>query len=90
MVILQQVKGIEARRWYIKKTIENGWSRNVLTLQIESQLYERQGGALSNFEQALPPSQSDLAQQLVKDPYNLEFFSLPEKLQIVGISNRLW
>ena len=79
MVVLQQIKGIEARRWYIKKTIENGWSRNVLILQIESQLYERQGGALSNFEQALPPSQSDLAQQLVKDPFNLEFFSLPEK-----------
>ena len=62
-----------------QKTIENGWSRNVLILQIESELYERQGGALSNFEQHLPPSQSDLAQQLVKDPYNLEFFSLPEK-----------
>lgn len=79
MVILQQVKGLEARLWYIQKTIENGWSRNVLILQIESELYNRQGGALSNFEQSLPPSQSDLAQQLVKDPYNLEFFSLPEK-----------
>ena len=79
MVILQQVKELEARKWYIKKTVENGWSRNVLNLQIDSQLYERQGGALSNFEQALPASQSDLAQQLVKDPYNLEFFTLPEK-----------
>ena len=79
MVILQQVKELDARLWYIQKTIENGWSRNVLILQIESELYERQGGALSNFKQHLPPSQSDLAQQLVKDPYNLEFFSLPEK-----------
>ena len=79
MVIIQQVKQPEARKWYIQKTIENAWSRNVLILQIESQLYERQGGALSNFEQSLPPSQSDLAQQLVKDPYNLEFFTLPEK-----------
>jgi predicted nuclease of restriction endonuclease-like (RecB) superfamily len=79
MVILQQIKEIEPRLWYIKKTIENGWSRNVLILQIESKLYERQGGALSNFEQALPLSQSDLAQQLVKDPYSLEFFTLPEK-----------
>ena len=79
MVILQQVKGVKPRQWYIQKTIENSWSRNVLILQIESELYERQGGALSNFEQHLPPSQSDLAQQLIKDPYNLEFFSLPEK-----------
>jgi predicted nuclease of restriction endonuclease-like (RecB) superfamily len=79
MVILQQIKEVEPRLWYIQKTIENGWSRNVLILQIESKLYERQGGALSNFEQALLPSQSDLAQQLVKDPYNLEFFTLPEK-----------
>lgn len=79
MVILQQVKDPEVRMWYVKKTIENTWSRNVLSLQIESNLYERQGGALSNFEQALPESQSDLAQQLVKDPYNLEFFTLPEK-----------
>lgn len=79
MVILQQIKTTEARIWYIKKTIENAWSRNVLILQIESGLYERQGGALSNFQQSLPPSQSDLAQQLVKDPYNLEFFTLPEK-----------
>ncbi|MFK7864209.1 MAG: YhcG family protein [Pseudohongiellaceae bacterium] len=79
MVILQQIKEPEVRIWYIKKTIENAWSRNVLVLQIESDLYERQGGALSNFEQALPPSQSDLAQQLVKDPYNLDFFTLHEK-----------
>ena len=65
MVVLQQIKGIEARRWYIKKTIENGWSRNVLILLIESQLYVLQGCACSFFDQALPPSQSDLALQLV-------------------------
>lgn len=79
MVILQQVKEPEIRIWYIKKTIENAWSRNVLVLQIESDLYGRQGGALSNFQQQLPSSQSDLAQQLVKDPYNLEFLTLKEK-----------
>ncbi|MEO0768322.1 MAG: PDDEXK nuclease domain-containing protein [Cyanobacteria bacterium J06649_4] len=79
MVILQQIKEPEVRIWYVKKTIENAWSRNVLVLQIESDLYGRQGGALSNFKQSLPPSQSDLAQQLVKDPYHLDFFTLKER-----------
>ena len=75
-VILDKVKDAKQRKFYIYKTIENGWSRNILVLQIESKLYERQGRAVTNFERTLPPAQSDLATQLLKDPYNFDFLTL--------------
>jgi len=75
-VLLDKVKDQEGRLWYIQKTIENGWSRNVLALQIDSDLYQRQGGATTNFERTLPKPQSDLAQQLIKDPYNFDFLTI--------------
>lgn len=78
-VLLDKVKNPEQRNWYIQKTIENGWSRNVLTHQIEGDLYSRQGGALTNFQAALPSPQSDLAQSLLKSEYNLEFLELHQK-----------
>ena len=56
----------EERLWYAEQTIQNGWSRNVLVLQIESGLYRRQGKAVTNFQATLPKPQSDLAQQLIK------------------------
>ncbi len=68
-VLIDKAKDPEQRRWYIQQTIENGWSRNVLVHQIESNLYQRQGQAITTFERALPKPQSDLAQQLIKDPY---------------------
>ena len=74
--LLDKVKDPEARRWYIQQTIENGWSRNVLVMQIESGLYDRQGGAVTNFARALPVPQSDLSQQLIKDPYNFDFLTI--------------
>jgi predicted nuclease of restriction endonuclease-like (RecB) superfamily len=75
-VLLDKVKTPGEREWYIHQTIENGWSRNVLVHQIESGLYRRQGKAITNFQRTLPHPQSDLAQQLVKDPYNFDFLSL--------------
>jgi predicted nuclease of restriction endonuclease-like (RecB) superfamily len=78
-VILDKVKDPEQRIWYIQKTIEDGWSRNVLIHQIEGDLYSRQGGALTNFQEVLPAPQSDLAQNLLKSEYNLEFLNLHEK-----------
>ncbi|MGB3789346.1 MAG: PDDEXK nuclease domain-containing protein [Phormidesmis sp.] len=74
--LLDKVKDANERRWYIQQTITNGWSRNVLEMQIESGLYQRQGDAVTNFEQTLPQPQSDLAQQLIKDPYNFDFLTL--------------
>ena len=75
-VILDKIQDAEQREWYIQATIEHGWSRAVLVHQIESDLYSRQGVALTNFQTTLPSPQSDLAQQLVKDPYNFEFLGL--------------
>ncbi len=74
--LLDYVKSPVERRWYAEQTIANGWSRNVLILQIESRLYDRQGKAISNFQSALPQPQSDLAQQILKDPYNFDFLTL--------------
>ncbi len=78
-VILDKVKDPEQRTWYIQKTVENSWSRSVLIHQIDTNLYGRQGGALTNFQAVLPAPQSDLAQSLLKSEYNLEFLGLHEK-----------
>src|SRR5439155_1891542 len=77
--ILDYVKNPHEREWYVRATIQNGWSRNVLVHQIESGLYRRQGKALSNFTRTLPAPQSELAQQVVKDPYNFESLTLAEE-----------
>jgi predicted nuclease of restriction endonuclease-like (RecB) superfamily len=76
IALLEKLTLREERLWYAQQTIENGWSRNVLVHQIESKLYERQGKAVTNFERALPAPQSDLANQLLKDPYNFDFLTL--------------
>ena len=76
MVLLDSVKRPDDREWYMRQTIEHGWSRNVLVHQIESGLHKRQGKALTNFTRTLPAPQSELAQQIIKDPYNFEFLSL--------------
>jgi predicted nuclease of restriction endonuclease-like (RecB) superfamily len=75
-LLLDKIKDPDMRRWYIQKTVENGWSRNVLAMQIETDLYQRQGGAVTNFERALPKPQSDLANQMLKDPYSFEFLTI--------------
>jgi predicted nuclease of restriction endonuclease-like (RecB) superfamily len=74
--IIDKVKDPATREWYIRKTTEHGWSRNILVLQIESGLYKRQGKAVTNFERTLPAPQSDLARELLKDPYNFDFLIL--------------
>ncbi len=65
--------------FYVRKTIENNWSRAVLLNFLETGLYERQGKAISNFSQTLPAVESDLAQAITKDPYNFDFLMLTEK-----------
>ncbi|MGF1570662.1 MAG: YhcG family protein [Nodosilinea sp.] len=79
--IIEKVKDPQARLWYVQQTVENGWSRNILAMQIESGLFERTGGAVTNFKHVLPAPQSDLAQQLVKDPYNFDFLTLAKEAQ---------
>ncbi|MBW4520329.1 MAG: DUF1016 family protein [Scytolyngbya sp. HA4215-MV1] len=80
-ILLDKVKDDTERAWYIQKTLENGWSRTVLSYQIESGLYQRQGEAITNFDRTLPQSQSDLAHQLLKDPYTFDFLNLGEAVQ---------
>jgi predicted nuclease of restriction endonuclease-like (RecB) superfamily len=77
-VIVEKVKDRLTREWYIKKTIENGWSRSVLEMQIESRVHVRLGAAQTNFERTLPALQSDLARDVIKDPYNFDFLGLLE------------
>src|SRR5258708_22261763 len=75
-VLLDRIKDPSVREWYLKAAVEHGWSRNVLVYQISTALHERQGKALTNFSRALPPENSDLAQQILKDPYNFDFLTL--------------
>ncbi len=76
--ILDLLKIPQEREWYIRQAIKHGWSRNVLVHQIESGLHRRQGKALTNFKATLPALQSELAQQVLKDPYNFDFLTLSE------------
>ncbi len=74
--LLDRVKDAGQRLWYIRTAHEHGWSRAILEHQVESDLYGRQGRAITNFSHTLPPPQSDLAQQILKDPYNFDFLTL--------------
>ncbi|NEO84575.1 MAG: DUF1016 domain-containing protein [Spirulina sp. SIO3F2] len=76
LVIISKCKTQVEALYYVNKTIEHGWSRNVLTHQIESQLWQREGKAVANFATTLPTPQSDLAQQTLKDPYIFDFLTL--------------
>ena len=89
LVLLDKLKNSEDRVWYAKKTIENNWSRNVLVIQIESKLIERQGKAITNFALRLPKPQSDLAIECLKDPYRFDFLSLGEEAGEREIENSL-
>ncbi|MBI3902312.1 MAG: DUF1016 domain-containing protein [Nitrosomonadales bacterium] len=77
-LLMEKVKDVAARQWYMQATLGNGWSRNVLAMQIESAAHLRQGKSTSNFASRLPPPQSDLVQQTLKDPYLFDFLTLAE------------
>lgn len=76
VILMEKVKDRAARIWYMQRAIEHGWSRAVLTVQIETKAHRRMGKAQTNFAQTLPPPQSDLAQQVLKDPYTFDFLTL--------------
>jgi predicted nuclease of restriction endonuclease-like (RecB) superfamily len=75
--------------FYIRKTIENNWSRDVLLNFLGTDLYERQGKAITNFSNTLPIEQSDLAQAITKDPYNFDFLTLRERYDEKELKNAL-
>lgn len=74
--LLDKVKEPEVRVFYIQKAVENGWTRDMMVNQIENGLYKRQGALTHNFKQTLPNYQSELTQQLFKDPYQFDFLML--------------
>ncbi len=76
IVLLQKLESAADRLWYARKAVEHGWSRAVLTHHIEAQLHKREGKAVTNFQRTLPPVQSDLAEQTLKDPYTFDFLTL--------------
>lgn len=76
LALLDKLPNAESRQWYAAKAIEHNWSRNVLVMQIETKLLEREGKAITNFEQRLPAPQSDLARESLKDPYRFDFLGI--------------
>jgi len=76
--LLTKLKDPADRLWYAEATLEHGWSRPVLAAQIQTRLHNRQGHAITNFDRTLPPPASDLAQQILKDPYQFDFLSLTD------------
>jgi predicted nuclease of restriction endonuclease-like (RecB) superfamily len=74
--LITKLKNPLQRLWYAQQTTVNGWSRAMLVHWIESNLHSRQGRAITNFKNALPPAQSDLANEIVRDPYNFDFLTL--------------
>lgn len=79
ILLLQKLETLQDRIWYAHKTIEHGWSRNVLLHWLDSGLHKREGKAITNFQITLPSTQSDLAHQALKDPYCFDFLTLKDK-----------
>ena len=78
IILMDKIDDIEERKWYIKEIVQNGWSSNILKMQIDGKVYERQALAkkITNFNLTLPSVQSDLAMQTMKDPYIFDFIVL--------------
>lgn len=89
VVLLDKAKSVVEALFYLHQTIENNWSRAILTLQIEQDLYSRQGKAINNFQQTLPEKQALMAGQILKDPYNFGFLTLENKVQELDIERQL-
>jgi predicted nuclease of restriction endonuclease-like (RecB) superfamily len=78
IILMEKIKDIDLRFWYMEQTIANGWSKNILSMMIESNIDKRQGQITSNFKQILPSYESDLVQQSFKDPYIFDFLTMTE------------
>lgn len=89
VLLLTKVKDKKAREWYVRAAMQHGWSRNILEMQIQTKLYEREGKAITNFAQRLPDAQSDLAIATLKDPYVFDFLGLGKEAHERAIENAL-
>lgn len=79
IALLEKLDTAQDRLGYARAAVEHGWSRNVLVLRIEARTLERSGEAVTNFERTLPPETSDLAREIVKDPYSFEFLGVGDE-----------
>jgi len=73
IALLEKLDRPAERLWYARQAVANGWSHNILVLQIQGRVHERQGKAITNFDDTLPPAESDMAVQVFKDPYLFDF-----------------
>ena len=89
ILIFSKSKTIEESYFYLSETIKNNWSRSVLDLQFKSDLYLRQGNAITNFKKTLPKPDSDLANQTLKDPYLFDFLTLQKNANEKNIEDQL-
>ena len=78
IIMMERVKDISTRIWYMKQTVQNGWSRDTLASMIKNQTHQRQGALAHNFDFTLSPEQSELVRQTLKDPYIFDFLTLSE------------
>ncbi|MEY8717273.1 PDDEXK nuclease domain-containing protein [Francisella philomiragia] len=79
IVIMNRLSDFDSRMFYVNKTIENGWSRSILNIQLETKLHLREGMAITNFKNKLPHPQSELAIETLKDPYTFDFLNIGEQ-----------
>ena len=87
--LMDKLKDEESRIWYAYKVIENGWSKTILDLQIESRLMERTGRSVNNFPAALPQADSDMVNQVFKDPYLFDFLGTDMPRREIEIERQL-
>lgn len=78
VLLMEKIKELSVRRWYMMHSLKNGWSRNILYMMIEGDAYKRGGKAVTNFKARLPAPHSDMAQQAFKDPYIFDFLTIEE------------
>lgn len=89
VIIINKIKKMNEAVFYLRHACENGWSRNMLVHQIESALYDRKSKAVTNFKKTLPSPQSDLASEMLKDPYHFDFLTISEKAKERELQDKL-
>lgn len=89
ILIFSKSKSADEAEFYAGQTLQNGWSRNILSQQINANLFQRQGKAIHNFQNTLPEITSDLAHQMIKDPYQFDFLALTDNYKERELENAL-
>ena len=89
IVLMEKLRDNQSREWYAQKLLENGWSHNILELQIQSGLMERTGQSVNNFELSVPKADSDMVAQTFKDPYLFDFLGTDIPRREIDVERKL-